>query len=772
MKLLGILVVVVTQLVAYLIFCKGFFPTKVLLTPEELTKYTTAPPPGYKEPKRQFNKVIVMLVDAMRADFVFSDQSNMNFTQYLLNEGYALGFTAFSNPPTVTLPRLKGITTGSVPNFIDAVLNIAEDDTSSSLGDQDSWIKQMYLSNWKIDMFGDDTWLKLFPDYFSKSDGTSSFYVSDYTIVDQNVTRHLPEELSSDGLLQWDGMILHYLGMDHIGHKGGSQSANMPAKQRELDTVVKKIFDSLISKDNNTLMVLLGDHGMNDAGNHGGSSIGEVSPAMVLISGKFKHEGLKNSLPVPLPVDPEFGYLAKVDQIDLVPTLTELCGLTVPINNLGTFISSLLPLYATEDEKRSALIKNALQLKVLLDKAHGKSIKPLQDICNVNSEQALLDFIKSAKQELSEASSDYNYFDLHLGMLIYLAVSLVVLALFLVHYRNHLLLAVANLAFFIVYGLSFIGSSLIEEEHHIWWFFTSIFVLYTIELSARNKSFSFFFTLLLLASLRLIKGWNNSGQKYNSVQFLKISKYISCLPVNQGPNVFAAVLMATFLMFFVVKVKDQFGLEQNLPRFLEFFSLSVMTFVLFSLKMVSYLTSTFDLDTGNSGLQRWWLYFIDWLKSYGHFNDLDSVSYQLYRLFQYVWALSAIAIFSIPLACRSVGIVNSDNYNLILSGILTFVANWAPSIFWSVSYTVTVLDSLPKEKLQQYKWNCLYDRMVFNLAFYSVAGLLLIASCYNLRFHLFIWTVFCPKLLYYLAWLGSNLLIDFGLSSLIIAMDV
>jgi len=36
--------------------------------------------------------------------------------------------------------------------------------------------------------------------------------------VDNNVTRHVPEELVKD---DWSAMILHYLGLDHIGHKSG-----------------------------------------------------------------------------------------------------------------------------------------------------------------------------------------------------------------------------------------------------------------------------------------------------------------------------------------------------------------------------------------------------------------------------------------------------------------------------------------------------------------------------------------------------------------------
>ena len=51
--------------------------------------------------------------------------------------------------------------------------------------------------------------------------GTTSFFVNDYTIVDDNVTRHLDAELSTR---DWDALFLHYLGLDHIGHTAGPHS--------------------------------------------------------------------------------------------------------------------------------------------------------------------------------------------------------------------------------------------------------------------------------------------------------------------------------------------------------------------------------------------------------------------------------------------------------------------------------------------------------------------------------------------------------------------
>ena len=97
----------------------------------------------------------------------------------LIRDGAAMPFTANARSPTVTMPRLKAITTGSIPSFVDLILNFDEADTSSTLAAQDTWLAQIKATDQgKLLMFGDDTWLKLFPETFDREDGTTSFFVS------------------------------------------------------------------------------------------------------------------------------------------------------------------------------------------------------------------------------------------------------------------------------------------------------------------------------------------------------------------------------------------------------------------------------------------------------------------------------------------------------------------------------------------------------------------------------------------------------------------
>ena len=113
------------------------------------------------------------------SDFVYGDPSGFKFTQKLIRDGSAIPYTAHASSPTITMPRVKAITTGSVPSFLDVILNFAESDTSSNLGSQDTWLWQLKnKTGGNLVMYGDDTWLKLFPDMFLRADGTTSFFVS------------------------------------------------------------------------------------------------------------------------------------------------------------------------------------------------------------------------------------------------------------------------------------------------------------------------------------------------------------------------------------------------------------------------------------------------------------------------------------------------------------------------------------------------------------------------------------------------------------------
>lgn len=72
----------------------------------------------------------------------------------------------------------QAMTTGTVPSFADVALNLG-----SSKILEDNLLLQARHHDMKLIFYGDETWLKLFPNVFTRSEGTTSFFVSDFTEV-------------------------------------------------------------------------------------------------------------------------------------------------------------------------------------------------------------------------------------------------------------------------------------------------------------------------------------------------------------------------------------------------------------------------------------------------------------------------------------------------------------------------------------------------------------------------------------------------------------
>ena len=541
----------VLLIVALLVFARGFFPHKASL-PGLATWSQESTAAARKAP---FNRVIFMVVDALRSDFVYGNASNFHFTQNLIRSGAAVPFTGHASPPTITMPRVKAITTGSVPSFVDLILNFAESDTTSTLQDQDTWLAQLRAKGGKLIMYGDDTWLRLFPGFFYRADGTTSFFVSDFTEVDNNVTRHIPAELAND---DWSAMTLHFLGLDHIGHKTGPKGPNMPVKQAEMDGIVKEIYTALERHDHlrSCLLVLLGDHGMNEGGNHGASSAGEVSTALTFISPQLKpaFEGQ----PCPVNDADDFRYYDVVEQSDIVPSLAALLGFPVPLNNLGVIIPRLLELWTKQDDQYGLLYENAQQMQRIADATFPNSFKqaPYHDHCSTTSGEdadtlaclwqriatektivaannadttpgigTLKSFLYNAQNLLSGTASNYDHVSLQIGI----GLSAVGLVLCLPGFVKGVLQAGSDGGILVVivlsYAITMFASSYVEEEHQFWYWALAGYLLV---LYCKNSRFELDSTEIGSGALvagptgtafahilfGLGRRWRQTGQKY------------------------------------------------------------------------------------------------------------------------------------------------------------------------------------------------------------------------------------------------------------------
>uniref|UniRef100_A0A674JZX9 GPI ethanolamine phosphate transferase 2 C-terminal domain-containing protein n=1 Tax=Terrapene triunguis TaxID=2587831 RepID=A0A674JZX9_9SAUR len=392
-----------------------------------------------KIPSPLFKKAVIVLIDALRDDFVFGSKGKqfMPYTTQLVEKGTCHSFIAEAKPPTVTMPRIKALMTGSIPGFIDVIMNL-----NSPALLEDNLIWQAKTAGKRIIFYGDDTWVKLFPKHFVEYDGTTSFFVSDYTEVDDNVTRHLDNVLKRE---DWDILILHYLGLDHIGHLTGPNSPLVGPKLYEMDNILKKIHTSLLSKEEESslpnLLIVCGDHGMSETGSHGGSSEEEVQTPLLFISSAFE----KRNGPLKQP--------ELVQQMDLAATLAIGLGLPISRNNVGNIILSIIEGKPMREQLRF-LHLNGFQLSRLLqenmptyekdpgfehfkiaEKSHGNWIKLYLE--GNNSEVLLnlgkkvlkqyLEALKILSSSLSKQVAQYDMYSMTVGTVIVLEVLLLLL---------------------------------------------------------------------------------------------------------------------------------------------------------------------------------------------------------------------------------------------------------------------------------------------------------------------------------------------------------
>ncbi|KAK8472229.1 hypothetical protein PHAVU_002G147900 [Phaseolus vulgaris] len=594
---------VTVQFIGLSIFVFGFFPVKPLLTGHSGSKSFRRPtcdievanqsdaslPPDrlrflYKEVSEVpplYDRLVLMVIDGLPAEFVLGKKGQppskvfmeaMPYTQSLLANGTAVGYHAIAAAPTVTMPRLKAMVSGAIGGFLDVAFNF---NTQAYL--EDNLLAQFFKIGRKMVMHGDDTWLKLFPGLFERHDGVTSFFVKDIVQVDQNVSRHLADELSRD---DWNFLILHYLGLDHVGHLGGRNSALMASKLFEMDEVVKTIhintLQNLEDDQRKTLLVVVSDHGMTENGNHGGSSYEETDSIALFIGPKthaFNHSSSNHDT---------------IFQVDIAPTLALLFGVPIPKNNIGVLISQMVD-SLTDDQKLRALQLNSWQLfRLLQAQLPGLSCRNfLCDTFITNSEPTISEckgreeklfcclylnaatlhdawkanvfsrsngtegynsivtayheFLSSASEWLSHKAIDKPVNLLVLGVAALIISCLTLLGLvFVIHkeipswetqdHENY----VKPWKFdevFILFGILILvismgSSSMIEEEHYIWNFLTStinmLFFRKAMQSLDLNKvhdisgcQISSLF--LILFSGRILGGWHQGGVNWTNL---------------------------------------------------------------------------------------------------------------------------------------------------------------------------------------------------------------------------------------------------------------
>lgn len=375
---------------------------------------------------------------------------------------------------------------------------------------------------------------------------------------------------------------------------------------------------------------------------------------------------------------------------------------------------------------------------------------------------------------------------------------------------------------FIAYGIMMCASSYVEEEQHFWYWASSSW-LGLLLLKRRNAvtlpdSLESWFAASLLVLLRIVRVWNQTGQKHAGepdiartvlpahnmllwllvfVTYFNVIQRLSRTAVpwvsRQLATAASLALGIAALGFKIAFTKADApelleGLENFVLRPMEEASLVAQARAVFtSIAIMVALTSfpavyqrirarreTKDISRPLHDLFTLFLLTQSRATNVPIFLLLD-VQYQALDylrlssieltltslLFQYVSFFASggsNAISSIDLSNAYNGV---GGYNIVAVGILTFCGNWAGPLWWT-SATALLISGRDE---QHQKW----VRHLSLLSTFASSSLLsVMLACTALRAHLFIWTVFSPKYLYSMAWsMGQHFCINIGYGSLL-----
>ena len=347
-----------------LLFARGFLLTRVELKGESgcgdaahLTPQRTRAEADGCWADAPVRKAVVLIVDGLRWDIAAAQAQSavhgralaLPTLSALVRSRGAVLLPFVADPPTTTQQRLKGLLTGALPaspaaccgaraRSLGARLALAGGlptfvDVGDSFGApallEDNLVAALRRCGRRVALLGDDTWLQLFPrSAFSVAHPFPSFNVADLHTVDDGVAAQLAPLLAAHA--QWDVLVAHFLGVDHAGHTNGVDSAEMAAKLAQMDAQLASVADTLAAdaSHRDTLLLLLGDHGMTWAGDHGGASDEEIRSALFAMRPSGAAAAARRDWQPP-------SNTSGVPQLDFAATLALLLGVPVPFGSVG-----------------------------------------------------------------------------------------------------------------------------------------------------------------------------------------------------------------------------------------------------------------------------------------------------------------------------------------------------------------------------------------------------------------------------------------------------
>lgn len=307
-------------------------------------------------------------------------------------------------------------------------------------------------------------------------------------------------------------IILHYLGLDHIGHSYAAKSEYVIPKLREMDAKIREVYDWAAGRDaddgRKTLILMMGDHGMTSDGNHGGGSKDEAQAAAVFMSPHFgqmkKFEEWREAI--------EAAEKDSCNQEDIAATLTALLDSSTPLKfGNGCLIEKVMKAaFISGDlesqEERLLLLKN---LRHLLEKS-GENVEDIEKLLNKTkfplSKDEIYELSEAIKKILNSKSFTFDEDKLRRIVLVLCIVASIYSLFWLREVSFNLNTAVTIVSVLILAACQS-ATSFIGEEHLLW---QGAFVAAVLAWSLKSTK-SLKGVARVLVVHRILCGWNGIG---------------------------------------------------------------------------------------------------------------------------------------------------------------------------------------------------------------------------------------------------------------------
>ncbi|KAM0686305.1 mannose-ethanolamine phosphotransferase gpi13 [Conglomerata obtusa] len=290
--------------------------------------------------EKQYNKLVFIILDGLRIDAVCKTNhkslyhNNLTFL-HELNRSNKKTFLSVAGLPTATSIRVRSILTGVSSNFLNGT-----DTFTHKIIEEDSIINK--IKDESFYFYGDDTWVDLFPIIKGRC-STIPAYGKDRTMEsEKKIMNKLVYEIG-----EYKYAFAHLSLLDCYGHDYSIYSTEVRSILLEYNKMIESIYNKI---DDDTLFVILSDHGVNDDGSHGGGNIKEISSVGIFLSKKeflnFENDECKKIRDNYLSklYGSNFDWINTVEEIDIihqndiVPTVCILMGLSVPFNCIGNLL--------------------------------------------------------------------------------------------------------------------------------------------------------------------------------------------------------------------------------------------------------------------------------------------------------------------------------------------------------------------------------------------------------------------------------------------------